>query len=252
MVNRLTGNKKNKIHPDTVGSIGISLIIVSWIVALFVKNIYVLEIALGLIIVGIICVIYRYIAAKKEMDTGKEKFNKNLYDFQNEYYNYANQLNVVRSDVQVTLFEGEAKIPQYIWVADNMVNLFPIREYYESHISAVSRPEITDLKLRSVPIEDILYFEEVGELRKYTKVSGGGTSLKGAMEGYILAGDVGAIIGSREPIKTEVVSEDDRIVELIYKNYDGEIENLEFTHEAYAVFKKVIPEKELRRITNLK
>ena len=248
----MTGNKKNKIHPDTIGSIGIGLIIVSWIVALFVKNIYVLGIALGLIIVGIICVIYRYIVAKKDMNAGKEKFNENLYDFQNEYHNYANQLNVVKSDVQVTLFEGLAKIPQHIWVADNMVNLFPIREYYERHISAVSRPEITDLQLRSVPIEDILYFEEVGELRKYTKVSGGGTSLKGAMTGYILAGDVGAIIGSREPIKTEVVSEDDRIVELIYKNYDGEIENLEFTHDAYAVLKKLIPEKELRRIMNLK
>lgn len=252
MVSRLAGNKKNKIQPDTVGSIGVGLIIVSWIVALFVSNIYVLKIALGLIIVGIICVIYRYIAAKKEMDTGKEKFNKNLYDFQNEYYNYANQLNVVKSDVKVTLFDGVAKIPQHIWVTENMVNLFPIREYYEQHISAVSRPEITDLKLRSIPIEDILYFEEVGELRKYTKVSGGGTSLKGALTGYILAGDVGAIIGSREPIKTEVVSEDDRIVELIYRNYDGEIENLEFTHGAYAVLKKIIPEKELRRIINLK
>ena len=251
-MSRLTGNKKKKIQPDTIGSIGVGLIIVSWIVALFVKNIYVLGIALGLIIVGIICVIYRYIAAKKEMETGKEKFNENLYDFQNEYYNYANQLNVVKSDVQVTLFDGLAKMPQYIWVADNMVNLFPISEYYERHISAVSRPEITDLQLRSIPIEDILYFEEVGELRKYTKVSGGGTSLKGALAGYILAGDVGAIIGSRESIKTEVVSEDERIVELIYRNCDGEIENLEFTHEAYAVFKKVIPEKELRRITNLK
>lgn len=248
----MTGNKKNKIHPDTIGSIGICLIIVSWIVALFVSNIYVLGVALGLIIVGIICVIYRYIAAKKEMDAGKEKFNENLYDFQNEYYNYANQLNVVKSDVQVTLFEGLAKIPQYIWVTDNMVNLFPIREYYERHISAVSRPEITDLQLRSIPIEDILYFEEVGELWKYTKVSGGGTSLKGALAGYILAGDVGAIIGSREPIKTEVISEDDRIVELIYKNYDGEIENLEFTHDAYAVLKKLVSEKELRRIINLK
>lgn len=251
-MSRLAGNKKNKIQPDTIGSIGVCLIIVSWIVALFVSNIYVLEIALGLIIVGIICVIYRYIAAKKEMETGKEKFNENLYDFQNEYHNYANQLNVVKSDVQVTLFDGLAKIPQHIWVADNMVNLFPIREYYESHISAVSRPEITDLKLRSISVEDILYFEEIGELRKYTKVSGGGTSLKGALTGYIIAGDVGAIIGSREPIKTQVVSEDDRIVELIYKNYNGEIVNLEFTHDAYAVLKKVIPEKELRRITNLK
>jgi len=59
------------------------------------------------------------------------------------------------------------------------------------------------------------------------------------------------IIGSREPIKTEIVSEDDRMVELIYKNSQGEVENLEFSHEAYAVFKKLIPDKELKRIRNL-
>lgn len=247
----MADNKKNKIHHDKVGMFGVSLIVISGIVALFVSNVYILGIALGLIIIGVICVIYRYISAKKEMQDSKEKYNKNLYDFQSEYNSYANRLGVIKSNLQVILLQERAKIPHHIWIADGKINLFPMREYFESQISAIHRPKVTDLKLKFIPIEDILYFEEYGELRKYSVTSGGGISLKGALIGKVLAGDTGMIIGSREPIRTDIVSEDDRAVELIYKNSCGEFENLEFTHEAYAVFKKLIPEKELRRIRNL-
>lgn len=247
----MADNKKNKIHHDTVGMFGVSLIVISGIVALFVSNVYILGIALGLIIIGVICVIYRYISAKKEMQDGKEKYNKNLYDFQSEYNSYANRLGVIKSNLQVILLDREEKIPHHIWIVDGKINLFPAKEYYESRISAVKRPKATDLQMKSIPVEKIWYFEEYGELRKYAVTSGGGISLKGAMIGKIIAGDAGMIIGSREPIKTDIVSEDDRMVELIYKNSHGEVENLEFSHEAYAVFKKLIPDKELRRIRNL-
>ena len=126
-----------------------------------------------------------------------------------------------------------------------------MREYYEMRISAVKRPSVDDLKIKSISIEDIWYFEEYGELRKYASVSGGGISLKGALVGKVLAGDAGMILGGRQPIKTDIVSEDDRIVELIYKNSQEEVENLEFSHDAYVVFKKLIPDKELRRIRSL-
>ena len=130
--------------------------------------------------------------------------------------------------------------------------MFPICEYFENQISAFSRPDVASIKLKKISVDDILYFEELGELRKYTKVTGGGSCLKGALVGYVLAGDVGAIIGSREPVKTNIISEDERRVELIYKNADGEIENLEFAHDAYAMLKVLIPDKELRRMKNLK
>lgn len=70
--------------------------------------------------------------------------------------------------------------------------------------------------------------------------------------GYAVADEAGAIIGSREPVKTTIVSDDDRRVELLYKNDDNNVENLEFTHEAYRVLKSLIPSKELRRIVNIK
>ena len=243
--------KNNKFNSDTIGMIGVILIIISWLVALFVDNLFILKIAIGAIIIGILCVAYYYISAKKERTDGIQKRNKNLYDFQNEYNNYSNKLGVVKSNMQVILLAGTEKIPQYTWIADGKINLFPVREYYERRISAIKRPDITDLKLKSILIENIWYFEEYGELRKYAVTSGGGISLKGALIGKVLAGDAGMILGGRQPIKTDIVSEDDRIVELIYKNSQEEVENLEFSHEAYAVFKKLIPDKELRRIRNL-
>ncbi len=249
VVNRVTG-KNNKIQPDTIGSFGVGLIVVSFLFVLFVSNVYVLGIALGLIIIGILCVIYHYIAVKKERADGIEKRNKNLQDFQSEYNAYFNKLAVMKSGVQVTLLAETEKIPHHIWIADSKINMFPVREYYEMRISAVKRPSVTELKFRSIPIEDIWYFEEFGELRKYASVSGGGISLRGAMLGKLIAGDVGMILGGREPIKTDIISEDDRIVELIYKNSE-EVENMEFTHDAYAVLKRLIPDKELRRIRNL-
>lgn len=243
--------RNGKSNSDTIGMIGVVLIIISWIVSLFVDNLFILKMAVGAIIIGVICVGYYYISARKERADGIEKRNKNLHDFQNEYNAYSNKLGVMKSGTQVTLIDGAEKIPQHIWIADGKINMFPVREYYEMRISAIHRPSVTDLKLRSIQIEDIWYFEEYGELRKYASVSGGGISLRGALIGKVLAGDAGMIIGSREPIKTDIVSEDDRMVELIYKNSQGEIENLEFSHEAYVVFKRLIPDKELRRIRSL-
>lgn len=243
---------KRKTQPITLISIGFSGIVLSGVISLFINDAFVLKALLFLLVFAIGITVYGYIGLLAQKRNGKEKAIENMSIFQEEYDIYAEQLGVVKSTTQATLVE-EVHIPHYLWIEDNSLNMFPMEKYFERNsISAVSKPDVSQLQVISVPIEDILYFEEVGELRKYTKVSGGGTSLKGALTGYIIAGDVGAVIGSREPIKTQVVSEDDRIVELIYKNYDGEIENLEFTHDAYAVLKKLIPEKELRRITNLK
>lgn len=187
----------------------------------------------------------------------KNDLIKNINAFQNEYDNYIKELGIVQSNTKATLIEENeygfnSSILQYLWIKDNNLNIFPLSKYYKEYeTSAVTKPDISKLKLRTIPLESILYFEEIGELRKYTTLSGGGTSLKGALLGYVIADDVGAIIGSREPIKTEVVSEDDRRIELIYTNSENEIENLEFTHDAYEVFRELIPLKELRRIAGL-
>lgn len=210
-----------------------------------------------LLIIASLSVIIGFVMIMLGKSSDKAAHIANINAFQEEYDEYVEELGIVKSDTQVTLFElgkydFEVKILHYLWLANDYINLFPMAEYYRrNRTSSMSKPDISELKLKSIPIDSILYFEEVGELRKYTTVSGGGTSLKGALLGYAIAEDVGAIIGSREPITTHVVSEDDRRIELIYKNKEGQIENLEFKHDAYSVFKKLIPLKELRKIVSL-
>lgn len=247
----IEANRK-KIQPINLIEIGFLGIMLAGMISLFLDAEAILKVILFLLGFFSVILVCGYIALQSEKRNGRAKVNENLNTFREEYDIYAEQLGVEKDNAQVTLIEN-THIPHYLWIADNRLNIFPVEKYFEhNYISAVSKPDISDLQVISVPIEDILYFEEVGKLRNYIKVSGGGTSLKGALTGYILAGDTGAIIGSRELIKTEVVSEDACVVELIYRNYDGEIENLEFTHDAYAVLKKLISEKELRRITNLR
>lgn len=211
-------------------------------------------IASAVLIVGLIgLTIQGYI------DKNKKIANINLFqqEFQQEYNAYVDKMGIVKSDTQATLVEQDeygfhSSIPQYLWIDNGILKIFPLSQYYiQMRVSSVSKPDISELRLRALPIESILYFEEIGELRKYTKVTGGGTSLKGALLGYAIAEDVGAIIGSRQPVETEVITEDDRKIELIYKNQENEVENLEFEHDAYKVLKRLIPSKELRRIVAL-
>ena len=195
--------------------------------------------------------IYGFIGLEQEKKRIQADIKDNVSVFEKEYVAYADRLEVNRNKTQVTLVEGSAKILHYLWIVDDVLNLFPTESYLKNHVSGMSRPDVTQLQIIQISVDRILYFEELGELRKYTKVTGGGSSLKGALLGYAFAGDVGAVLGSREPIKTEIISEDERRVELIYRNQSGEMENLEFTHDAYAVLKQLLPQKELRRIKNL-
>lgn len=242
------------------GDIGTCMILGGFIVmflSLFLVNLMGVG-GIVLCIIAGISVIIGLILILQEKKQDEDSHIANINMFQKEYDEYTEKLGIVKDNAQVTLYELDETChthlskPHYIWADNGMLNIFPMAKYYiQWHISSMSRPDISELKLKSIPIDSILYFEEVGELRKYTTISGGGTSLKGALLGYAIADDIGAIIGSRESITTNVVSEDDRRIELIYKNQDGQIENLEFMHDAYDVFKKLIPLRELRRIISL-
>lgn len=231
--------------------IGFLLIVIAGIMSLFVSNLFILKVLLAFIVAGATIMTYGYIGLEQERKRIQANIKDNVSVFGKEYESYADRLGVNRSETQVTLVTNSAKIPHYVWIANNILNLFPTESYLKNYVSGVSRPDMTQLQIIQISVDSILYFEELGELRKYAKVTGGGSSLKGALLGYVLAGDVGVVLGSREPIKTEVISEDERRVELIYRNQNGEVENLEFTHDAYVVLKQLLPQKELRKIKNL-
>lgn len=97
------------------------------------------------------------------------------------------------------------------------------------------------------PISNIKYYRLVGQKLVTTEISGGGgggVSIKGAVVGGLIAGDVGAIIGSRQEVKevkgTSTIH-DERQVLL----YDKELKQVvQFNSEVYEIFMKLLPEKE--------
>lgn len=207
---------------------------------------------LDIIFVGVILSILLCIVIQIYNKNNEEKYLKNQEDFQHEYNLYTNRLGVVKSNIQATLIESDEgfplSIPHYLWIKNGNLNLFPMAQYYKfAYTNSINKPSISKLQLKSVPLDTILYFEEIGELRKYTKVSGGGISFKGTILDSIFDSDVLTI----EPITTTVVSEDERKIELVYKNQQNQIASLEFRHDAYEVLQKLLPSKELRKIIAL-
>lgn len=76
-------------------------------------------------------------------------------------------------------------------------------EYYiKWHTSPISRPNISELKLKSIPIKSILYFEEVGEMHQYKFVYREKTTTKTYFWGEAIFDAAGEVISAREPIKT--------------------------------------------------
>ena len=94
-------------------------------------------------------------------------------------------------------------------------------------------------------IDEIKYYRLIGQKYITTEITGGGgTSIKGAVIGGLIAGEVGAIVGSRkavDEVKGTSTVHDEQVV-LLYSN-DLEYV-MSFNSSAYGIFTKLIPEKE--------
>lgn len=94
--------------------------------------------------------------------------------------------------------------------------------------------------LDRIPIDEIMFFKETGSLQYTTSVSGGGVNVSGAITGGLIAGDVGAIIGSRQEVTSKTETHDDRTVVLKLTNGKEKI----YDYRYYRCFMELIPEKE--------
>lgn len=96
-------------------------------------------------------------------------------------------------------------------------------------------------------IDKIKYFRLVGQKYVTTEITGGGgggSSLKGAVIGGLIAGYVGAVIGSRKAIdkvKGTSTVHDEQVV-LLYSSDLKQV--ITFNSNAYSILTKLIPEKE--------
>lgn len=101
-----------------------------------------------------------------------------------------------------------------------------------------------------IPLDKVQYFHMEGDVQTYTEVSGGGstgTNVKGAVVGGLVAGQAGAVIGSRpsiEPVHTTTHTNDNREVFLVYYDENNQLRNLKIYRWDYDKLKAFIPEKE--------
>ena len=111
-----------------------------------------------------------------------------------------------------------------------------------------------DLIYKAIPIEKIQYFSKEGDVQYTTKISGGGgggSSISGAVVGGLLAGEAGAIIGSRQkinPIKS--TTETHSTARTVLKYFEGNtlIVLTFFGHEMYNYLLERIPEKDFASV----
>lgn len=113
-----------------------------------------------------------------------------------------------------------------------------------------------------IPLDNIIYFKEIGKVDYLAKVNGGkinggGVNIDGALAGGMIFGAAGAIVGSQlgteiksTGINTTVETVDTRQVSLCYKDSNDKIAEEIYPYEVFDFLMKVIPEKEIT-IVNL-
>ena len=120
----------------------------------------------------------------------------------------------------------------------------------------VERLVAKELIYKTIPVENIQYFAKDGDVKYTTKISGGGgggggSSITGAIVGGLVAGEAGAIIGSRQKINPITsTTETHSTTQTILKYFDGEsLVVLTFRrHDMYNYLLAKIPEKELSSV----
>ena len=108
--------------------------------------------------------------------------------------------------------------------------------------------------INKIPLQNIEYYLEKGDISFSTSVSGGGggkANIKGAVVGGLLFGTAGALVGSHtgkdamiQGVSSEAIKHDMRYVVLRYRDANGKIVDEEWGYACYAAFNELIPEKE--------
>jgi hypothetical protein len=140
-----------------------------------------------------------------------------------------------------------------LWLDDNNLCFFPATPPDTDEPSNVNK-----IILYKIPIDNIEYYATKGEVIHENKISGGGgggSSIGGAIVGGVIAGEAGAIIGSRKettPIKSELITHDTRKTFLNFYDDNHIKHSMFFDFEDYNIFYELIPEKAYNIVSAIK
>jgi len=218
--------------------------------------------------VGILFVIYGALAISivaaynqqtKAVETAAVEA-KALSQAKEQYDEHRKQVSIPETAKEITYLKSSSRSPielankkqkVYVWKSENNISFFPCSP------ETVGSIYLYTLKINSVPISQIEYFSKRGEIFRENKISGGGgggSSIGGAVAGGLIAGETGAVIGSRKKvneIKSELITHDTRETYLNYFD-NNERHSLCFDIDSYQLFNDLIPEKEFSIVNAIK
>ena len=203
------------------------------------------------------------VSAYSKENTLKEKRAADtiaLREVTEKYRVIREQINIPEKAKEITYYKSSENSPikltnsknkVYIWKSEGNIFFFPCNP---AGIDSIS---IADLRINTIPVSQIEYFSKRGEIFRESKISGGGgggSSVGGAVAGGLIAGEAGAVIGSRKKvneIKSELITHDTRETFLNYFD-NNERHSLFFDIDAYQIFNDWIPEKEYNIVHAIK
>lgn len=203
------------------------------------------------VVLGIVGIaVYLYVDSNNEKKE-KEKAELLLIQKQEPYKEYSNRYDKILKEYKKSdyyYFDGLA----HYTIIDNKI----LKMYKKDSIDFMSIERMKkDIFQDKIDIDEIKYYKldgEVLEQQHITGGGGGGSSLKGAVVGGLIAGDAGAIIGSRNKINevsTTYTTKDTRKLEITLKNDT----TVDLSYKFYDRLLQYIPEKDYENyITNLK
>lgn len=114
-------------------------------------------------------------------------------------------------------------------------------------INMINSDFTNDIGKYVIKFENVLYFSRYGDFYTTMNIEGGDSSFSSAFLGYLIAGDVGAIVASRKPVTSDTIVNDNRETLLVIKENDKE-KYLFFEPKLYEVLMRNIPNKEMNNI----
>lgn len=206
------------------------------------------------VIIGVVYLVNTKNQEREEDEKRKAKFKAEIAA-KEKYDKIRSMIHVPKSCHKVKCKKGIIPIfkgDNYIWIENNEVCFFPCNPPED-----VSIDKMEKVRLFKIPVKNIEYFVQQGEIYHENKITGGGgggSSVGGAIVGGIIAGEVGAVIGSRKevnPVKSELLTHDTR--ETQFNFFVNEVKySIMFQNKDYDIFNKLIPEKSYAMVNEIK
>lgn len=190
---------------------------------------------------------YKTLVKNKELKEKQDRINKEKETLSAEWDKVMENLGYSSKEY---VYLGNRN---YLWVAKEKLCEAENRDSYISRYLGKNDLEHR-LSYYAIPVSDIQYYSKEGDIQYTTKISGGGgggSSISGAVVGGLIAGETGAVIGSRQKVQevtSETVKHDSRRTLIRYYK-DKQINVISYIgFEVYDYLLKKIPEKDLLTI----